>query len=91
MERSETVCRYCGVSYLIYHEFHQLNNRLAQLEKELQEVRESAEREKAQREALELGRLEWERALDLEVRRKAEETERSYKYSLLWDFLKANS
>ncbi|XP_047191679.1 protein LEKR1 isoform X2 [Scophthalmus maximus] len=82
MERSETVCRYCGVSYLIYHEFHQLNNRLAQLEKELQEVRESAEREKAQREALELGRLEWERALDLEVRRKAEETERSVREEL---------
>uniref|UniRef100_A0A3Q0S714 Uncharacterized protein n=1 Tax=Amphilophus citrinellus TaxID=61819 RepID=A0A3Q0S714_AMPCI len=54
MERSETVCCYCGVSYLIFHEFHQLHTQLAQLKGELQDLREAAQREKAQREALEL-------------------------------------
>uniref|UniRef100_A0A3Q1GP51 Uncharacterized protein n=1 Tax=Acanthochromis polyacanthus TaxID=80966 RepID=A0A3Q1GP51_9TELE len=55
----EIVCLYCGVSYLIYHEFHQLRTHVAQLEAELQEMREMAQREKAQREALELERLVW--------------------------------
>ncbi|KAI9518151.1 hypothetical protein NQZ68_039802 [Dissostichus eleginoides] len=73
MDRSETMCRYCGVSYLIFHEFHQLNSRVAQLEEELREQRGSTQREKAQREALELGRLEWERACHLEVQRHVEE------------------
>ncbi|XP_050921646.1 protein LEKR1 isoform X2 [Lates calcarifer] len=82
MERSETVCRYCGVTYLIYYEFHQLRTRLAQLETELQDVRGTAEREKAQREALELGRLEWERALHLELQRKSEEKESSMREKL---------
>uniref|UniRef100_A0A3B5AQD6 Uncharacterized protein n=1 Tax=Stegastes partitus TaxID=144197 RepID=A0A3B5AQD6_9TELE len=67
MERSDIVCLYCGVSYLIYTEFHEMRTLLAQLEAELQEVRETAQREKTKREALELGRLEWERALHLEV------------------------
>uniref|UniRef100_A0A3B4FWE0 Uncharacterized protein n=1 Tax=Pundamilia nyererei TaxID=303518 RepID=A0A3B4FWE0_9CICH len=58
MERTETVCCYCGVSYLIFHEFQQLRTELAQLEAELQDLRETAQKEKAQREALELGRLE---------------------------------
>ncbi|XP_051813813.1 protein LEKR1 [Acanthochromis polyacanthus] len=62
MESSEIVCLYCGVSYLIYHEFHQLRTHVAQLEAELQEMKEMAQREKAQREALELERVEWERA-----------------------------
>uniref|UniRef100_A0A3Q3L952 Uncharacterized protein n=1 Tax=Mastacembelus armatus TaxID=205130 RepID=A0A3Q3L952_9TELE len=66
MERSETVCCYCGVSYLIFNEFHQLNIQLAQQEAELQELRETAQREKTQREALELGRLEWEKALQMQ-------------------------
>ncbi|XP_070685508.1 uncharacterized protein [Pempheris klunzingeri] len=82
MARSETVCRYCGVSYLIFHEFHQLHTKVAQLEVELQGVRETAQQEKAQREALELGRLEWERALHLEVQRQAEEKEKSIRKGL---------
>ncbi|XP_068172619.1 trichohyalin [Antennarius striatus] len=77
MAHSETVCRYCGVSYLIYHEFHQLTTQLAQMEAELQELREITEREKAQRHALELGRLEWERALHLEMERQAKEEEKT--------------
>uniref|UniRef100_A0A3Q2NP65 Leucine, glutamate and lysine rich 1 n=1 Tax=Fundulus heteroclitus TaxID=8078 RepID=A0A3Q2NP65_FUNHE len=60
MERSETVCRYCGVSYLIFHEFHQLRSQLAQLEAELRDLKQTAQREKAQHEALELDRLEQE-------------------------------
>ncbi|CAG6005534.1 unnamed protein product [Menidia menidia] len=72
MERSETVCRYCGVSYLIFHEFHQLQTQLSQLEAELQDLRQTTQREKAQREALELDRLEWEKTLHLQVQREAE-------------------
>ncbi len=90
MERSETVCFYCGVSYLILHEFHQLHARLAQVEADLQEQRETAQREKAQKEALELGRLEWERALFLKVQRQAEEKEKSTREELeqVWFHLK---
>ncbi|KAJ4935572.1 hypothetical protein JOQ06_017104, partial [Pogonophryne albipinna] len=79
MDRSETMCRYCGVSYLIFHEFHQLNSRVAQLEEELREQRGSTQREKAQRDALELGRLEWERACHLEVQRHVEEKKKNMK------------
>ncbi|KAG7480381.1 hypothetical protein JOB18_049664 [Solea senegalensis] len=82
MERSDTVCQYCGISYLIYHEFHQLNTRLAQLEMELQGLRETAQREKAQREALEMGRVEWERSLNLEVQIKAEKKKNNMKEEL---------
>ncbi|XP_034718714.1 leucine-, glutamate- and lysine-rich protein 1 [Etheostoma cragini] len=76
MERRETACCYCGVSYLIFNEFHQLHTRLAQLEEELQELRETTQREKAQREALELGRLEWEKAIHMQVQRQTEEEEK---------------
>lgn len=82
MERTETVCCYCGVSYLIFHEFQQLRTELAQLEAELQDLRETAQKEKAQREALELGRLEWERALLLEMQRQAEIRERNTREEL---------
>lgn len=78
MERSETACCYCGVSYLIFHEFHQLQTRLAQFEAELQE-----QTERVQREEVPLGRLEWERALRLEEEKKqAEEKEKSTRQEL---------
>uniref|UniRef100_A0A671Y9P2 Uncharacterized protein n=1 Tax=Sparus aurata TaxID=8175 RepID=A0A671Y9P2_SPAAU len=77
MERNETICHYCGVSYLVFHDFQQLHARLARIEAELRELRGTAEREKARREALELGRLEWKRALQLEVQRQAEEKDKS--------------
>ncbi|KAL3992143.1 calcium/calmodulin-dependent protein kinase kinase 2 [Sarotherodon galilaeus] len=82
MEHTETVCCYCGVSYLIFHEFHQLRTQLAQLEAELQDLRETAQKEKAHREALELGRVEWERAVRLEMQRQAEVRERNTREEL---------
>ncbi|KAM4590002.1 uncharacterized protein lekr1 [Fundulus diaphanus] len=77
MERSETVCRYCGVSYLIFHEFHQLRSQLAQLEAELQDLKETAQREKAQHDALELDRLEWERELQMQMHKQADLREKN--------------
>ncbi|KAM6932991.1 uncharacterized protein lekr1 [Xenentodon cancila] len=82
MERSETVCCYCGVSYLIFHEFHQLQTRLAQLEAELQLLRETAQKEKTRRDALEQGRLEWEKELHLQVQREAEVKEKNTRKEL---------
>ncbi|KAM6987332.1 uncharacterized protein lekr1 [Tautogolabrus adspersus] len=82
MEHSETVCSYCGISYLIFHEFHQLQTQVAQLKAELQGLREKAKREKAQQEALELGRLEWERAFNLEGKKQVEVKEKSIRIEL---------
>ncbi|XP_029134974.2 trichohyalin [Labrus bergylta] len=82
MEHSETVCSYCGISYLIFHEFHQLQTQVAQFKAELQGLREKAKREKAQQEALELSRLEWERAFHLEGRKQVEVKEKSIRREL---------
>ncbi|KAM9316514.1 protein LEKR1 [Gastrophryne carolinensis] len=46
MPRDETVCKYCGVSYLILHEFKLLEDKLKSLEKELEFYHGSMEREK---------------------------------------------
>ncbi|XP_047246898.1 protein LEKR1 isoform X2 [Girardinichthys multiradiatus] len=76
MEHSETVCRYCGVSYLVFHEFHKLRTQLAQLEAELQELKETAQREKVQHEALKLTRLEWESELQLQIQKQVDVREK---------------
>lgn len=76
MSRSETVCRYCGVSYLIFNEFHKLNTKISELEDELRKAKSTAQREKAHREAVELGKMELEKTLQLEVQRKTDEKEK---------------
>ena len=45
MPRDETVCEFCGVSYLIHHEIKRLEELVEQLEKELENSRGAMERE----------------------------------------------
>ncbi|KAJ1088094.1 hypothetical protein NDU88_001253 [Pleurodeles waltl] len=47
MARDETVCKYCGVSYLILHEYKLMEEKVKAMEKEMQFYRGSVEREKA--------------------------------------------
>lgn len=37
MSRDETICQFCGVSYLIHNEIKKLEDRIAELEKELKD------------------------------------------------------
>ncbi|XP_018412532.1 PREDICTED: leucine-, glutamate- and lysine-rich protein 1 [Nanorana parkeri] len=52
MPRDETVCKYCGVSYLILHEFKLLEDKVKALEEELQFYQASVERERRLQEEL---------------------------------------
>ncbi|XP_065700949.1 protein LEKR1 isoform X2 [Patagioenas fasciata] len=46
MSRDETVCKYCGVSYLILHEFKVMEDKVKAMEKEIKRYERSIEREK---------------------------------------------
>ncbi|PKK23575.1 leucine, glutamate and lysine rich 1 [Columba livia] len=46
MSRDETVCKYCGVSYLILHEFKVMEDKVKAMEKEIKCYEGSIEREK---------------------------------------------
>ncbi|KAG8445261.1 hypothetical protein GDO86_010151 [Hymenochirus boettgeri] len=52
MPREETICKFCGVSYLILHEFKLLEEKIKAMEKELQFYQGSADREKQLQEDL---------------------------------------
>ncbi|KAG9494170.1 hypothetical protein GDO78_001817 [Eleutherodactylus coqui] len=62
MPRDETVCKYCGVSYLILHEFKLLEDKLNAMEKELHIYQGRAEREKRLQEELHCLRQEYEQS-----------------------------
>nr|XP_048720669.1 protein LEKR1 isoform X1 [Caretta caretta] len=46
MSQDETVCKYCGVSYLILHEFKLMEDKVKAMEKEMKFYEGSVEREK---------------------------------------------
>ncbi|KFQ04808.1 hypothetical protein N330_08307, partial [Leptosomus discolor] len=46
MSRDETVCKYCGVSYLVLHEFKVMEEKVKAMEKEIKFYEGSIEREK---------------------------------------------
>ncbi|KGL74867.1 hypothetical protein N309_12428, partial [Tinamus guttatus] len=52
MPRDETVCKYCGVSYLILHEFKVMEEKVKAMEKEIKFYKGSIEREKRLQEEL---------------------------------------
>ncbi|KAM3932193.1 protein LEKR1 [Leptodactylus fuscus] len=62
MPRDETVCKYCGVSYLILHEFKLLEDKVKALEKELLFYQGSVKREKRLQEELHCLRQEHEQS-----------------------------
>uniref|UniRef100_K7EBE0 Leucine, glutamate and lysine rich 1 n=1 Tax=Ornithorhynchus anatinus TaxID=9258 RepID=K7EBE0_ORNAN len=52
MPRDETVCKYCGISYLILHEFKDMEEKMKAMEKEMKFYQGSVEREKTLQEKL---------------------------------------
>ena len=58
MERDETVCQYCGVSYLIHSEIKKLEERTLAAEAELKHYKGAMDREKQVREELEKAKKE---------------------------------
>ncbi|XP_036609631.1 leucine-, glutamate- and lysine-rich protein 1 [Trichosurus vulpecula] len=52
MSRDETVCKYCGVSYLILHEFKLMEEKMRAMEADMKFYQGSVEREKSLQEKL---------------------------------------
>lgn len=52
MSRDETVCKYCGVSYLILHEFKMLEEKVKAMEEKVKFYEGSVERENQLQEKL---------------------------------------
>ena len=53
MKRDETVCKFCGVSYLIHNEVKALQEKLTEAEKQMEFYKGSVEREKVLKEQME--------------------------------------
>lgn len=53
MSRSETVCKFCGISYLIHNEVKSLQEKLSNAEREILHYKESGLREKQLKQELE--------------------------------------
>ena len=58
MRKEETVCSYCGVSYLIHNEMKALEEKAARLESELERFRDAAMREEETSERLRRSEIE---------------------------------
>jgi len=54
MPKNETVCQYCGISYLIHNEIKLLEDRLQAAELELDRYRELEKREEEMRHQLQI-------------------------------------
>ena len=52
MKRDETVCKFCGVSYLIHNEVKALQEKLTEAEKQMEYYKGSVEREKVLKQKL---------------------------------------
>ena len=53
MKRDETVCKFCGVSYLIHNEVKALQEKLAEAQEQMEYYKGSVEREKVLKEKME--------------------------------------
>jgi len=56
MRRDETVCRYCGVSYLIHNEIKALEGKLKIVQKELKNYQGMEDREKKLQQEFEISK-----------------------------------
>ena len=56
LPEDETVCQFCGVSYLIHHEIKKLEDKVLELEKELEKANGYQERELKLRDEIKKGK-----------------------------------
>lgn len=60
MSRDETVCKYCGISYLILHEIKMLEDKVKAMEEKVKFYEGSVEREKHLQEKLQCLRQDFD-------------------------------